>query len=748
MFCPKCGKEIKDGDVFCPYCGEKTVKKQDQIQVQNNNVNKKSNKKKSIIIILVVLVFFILLISLIVFGIKSLFGFFNRYINTGDKDNSISIVMGDYNIPKFIDGNFTDIVVKDEKDALKALNSLKNQMKFNNVENEFEIDSVNTVSDITYYKFQQIYLNTRVYNNNLIIAVDKNGKVLSMSGYYVPNIQIDVNEKLSVDQIKEMLNNNLGGNVEFLNVNKYVYANDTSSQLIYVVDTYRDGNFKSYIVDANDGSILISNDGIDNVAYDFTGNGINGVVDVIIDGNTDNNWYRLVDPKRNIFIVDGRHIGADISGVAISSLFSSWNPMEGIIDRHDFKYATGDGGDKEIAEIGLTALKNYEDIYDFYKSLGSKSYDNKGGKIVVNIGVRSKTFGSETYQNASWLSLNNQMYIGYRDTKSFVIARDVLGHEFTHGIINHTSNFSKSPKKGENNKPNESGALNEGIADIIGTLFEGKNWTMSEDVGIIRNISNPELTENPREKGGDYYYPDYYQKGSSLEEFLTANSLSDVYDYDFGGVHKNSTVVSHSAYLMYKNGAFSSMQEEAEVWYNALFLMSSYSKFDDCALAVIKTAKNLGLSAKSISIIEDAFYTTKMLEGDKKENKASEDSDKNNKCKSHNCNSVTFYVMVPDENNKFVETKEVYYYDHGTVISSTLLVETINGILGNSSISSEDGKTIEIAEGMDMALYYRGTDEKFDFNQPITEDIELEFKFMDGMLDNNTIKEIAELFNK
>lgn len=30
MFCEKCGKEIKDGDKFCPYCGaENKINKED-----------------------------------------------------------------------------------------------------------------------------------------------------------------------------------------------------------------------------------------------------------------------------------------------------------------------------------------------------------------------------------------------------------------------------------------------------------------------------------------------------------------------------------------------------------------------------------------------------------------------------------------------------------------------------------------------------------------------------------------------
>ena len=78
--------------------------------------------------------------------------------------------------------------------------------------------------------------------------------------------------------------------------------------------------------------------------------------------------------------------------------------------------------------------------------------------------------------------------------------------------------------------------------------------------------------------------------------------------------HRNSTVVGYAAYLMYHNGAFDSMEEMAKVWYQSLFLLSSYSNFEDCALAIIESAESLGLSQKSLQIIQEAFYETKMLD--------------------------------------------------------------------------------------------------------------------------------------
>jgi len=172
--------------------------------------------------------------------------------------------------------------------------------------------------------------------------------------------------------------------------------------------------------------------------------------------------------------------------------------------------------------------------------------------------------------------------------------------------------------------------LNEGYADIIGLLINGKGFILGEGTPIEerggRDLTNPNKYDAPAVKGGDYWFPDYYLKDyASLAEFLKEkdaerkakgekNEIKYLKDIDKGGVHHNSTVVGHAAYLMNKAGAFSSKEQMAKVWYNSLFMLSSRANFEDCALAVIKTAQNFNLSEASIKIIRNAFMDTKMLE--------------------------------------------------------------------------------------------------------------------------------------
>ena len=174
----------------------------------------------------------------------------------------------------------------------------------------------------------------------------------------------------------------------------------------------------------------------------------------------------------------------------------------------------------------LDAHFGAEKTYDYYKSIhGRNSIDDKG------FALKSYVHYNKNYFNAFW----DGSRMTYGDGSSAngnlpLTSLDVCGHEITHGLTTFTANLNYSY---------ESGALNEGFSDILGTAIEAYargrsgigtsndswNWKLGEDFKyVIRDMAEPK----------NYGDPDTY-KGSN---WYTGTS-------DNGGVHTNSGVLNY-----------------------------------------------------------------------------------------------------------------------------------------------------------------------------------------------------------
>jgi len=174
-------------------------------------------------------------------------------------------------------------------------------------------------------------------------------------------------------------------------------------------------------------------------------------------------------------------------------------------------------------EVATDAHWGAEKFYDFLiQKFNRNSIDNNGFPLYNYIHANLVSMGFPNNVNAFWdgeratFGDGNQYY-------SPLTAIDIVAHEFTHGLIEHTANLIYV---------GESGAINEGFADIFACAVEHyskpqqANWTIAEDIGQpFRSIQNPK----------DYGHPDTY-KGIF---------------WDFNEeVHRNSTVFSHWFYIV------------------------------------------------------------------------------------------------------------------------------------------------------------------------------------------------------
>ena len=179
-------------------------------------------------------------------------------------------------------------------------------------------------------------------------------------------------------------------------------------------------------------------------------------------------------------------------------------------------------------------------------TLDMDGVDDYGGPMKVVIGLRyhpdtpwAQCIGDTN--NASWVGHDHPPFF---DPTGFALLPypavefdEMIGHEFTHGIIRHSSDLIYKE---------ESGALNESISDVIGATFGAwlRNGARPDFNVPIRMTSRDWIIEGPGGPIRNLRYPN------------SINGLPDHYDhYEYGaGVHFNSSIVNQAFYLLSEGG--------------------------------------------------------------------------------------------------------------------------------------------------------------------------------------------------
>ncbi|AZM87476.1 MULTISPECIES: M4 family metallopeptidase [Streptomyces] len=200
---------------------------------------------------------------------------------------------------------------------------------------------------------------------------------------------------------------------------------------------------------------------------------------------------------------------------------------------------------------------------DFYKEVFQRnSIDDRGMRLngFVHFGVR--------INNAFWDG--GEMLFGDGDGVEFsnlTGSLDVVGHELTHGVTEHTSNFEYH---------NQSGALNESMSDVFGSLVkqwsmkqtaEEADWLIGADVwtpGIegdaLRSMKAPGTAYNNPLVGKD-------PQPDRMSKFV---HLPDTPRGDNGGVHFNSGIPNKAFYATAIGIGGFPWELSGRIWYEAL----------------------------------------------------------------------------------------------------------------------------------------------------------------------------------
>jgi len=217
--------------------------------------------------------------------------------------------------------------------------------------------------------------------------------------------------------------------------------------------------------------------------------------------------------------------------------------------------ADSDSGDVAVDEAadGITAT-----LALFAEAFGRTSYDGDGAPVSLTVHYR------RGYVNAFWDG--RQLVFGDGDGElfdRFTKPVDVLGHEFTHAVTEHTAGLVYS---------GQSGALNESLSDVfaaclkqrlLGQTAEAADWLIGEGLFLpgvearaLRDMRAPGTAYDDPRLGKD-------PQGGHMDDYVDTTD-------DNGGVHLNSGIPNRAFALAATAIGGTSWEGAGRIWYAAL----------------------------------------------------------------------------------------------------------------------------------------------------------------------------------
>lgn len=269
--------------------------------------------------------------------------------------------------------------------------------------------------------------------------------------------------------------------------------------------------------------------------------------------------------------------------------------------------------DSDKEKRAATAHWSTEMAYDYYLEKHNRnSYNNHAAAMFSDVDPSYK-------DNAAWDPEAEYVRFG-KGTKSdmdYIVAIDVVGHEWTHAVTQYTAGLEYE---------SESGALDESFSDIFGTMVEffaqgGEgDYLIGEDIwagpGKYRSMRNPNDESQPDTYDGDYW-------------INTSGCNPNGYN-DLCGVHTNSGVQNYWFYLLAEGGSgkndngysFSvttiGREKAAAIAYrNLTYYLTSTSDYFDARTGSTWAAIDLyRLPSTEVTQVVNAWFAVDVVDGD------------------------------------------------------------------------------------------------------------------------------------
>jgi Zn-dependent metalloprotease len=213
---------------------------------------------------------------------------------------------------------------------------------------------------------------------------------------------------------------------------------------------------------------------------------------------------------------------------------------------------------------------------------------------------------SKSYGNAFWNG--REMVFGDGDNQiftDFTKSLDVIAHELTHGVTEFTAELEYHL---------QSGALNESISDVFGSMV--KQWSLNQSVDeadwlIGSEIFTPNIEADALRSlkaPGTAYNNNLFGKDPQPDHMSKFVVLADTKAGDWGGVHVNSGIPNKAFYLTAMTLGGAAWEEAGQIWYEALLASSRNTQFQDFAdITYIQAGQMYGSRSSQQQAVTEAW---------------------------------------------------------------------------------------------------------------------------------------------
>ncbi|MGA0555278.1 M4 family metallopeptidase [Larkinella sp. VNQ87] len=488
--------------------------------------------------------------------------------------------------------------------AFSFLNQVSDLLKIEKPDEQFQITRTDTDAlGQTHIRMTQMFQGVPVYGSELVAHLT-NGTVTVLNGRYTPIQSASVTPRLSLSEATERAFRDVGKESVVRTFGQNLFASKPSqgalclypmgdkTVLAYEI-TLRPNIVErwQYVVDAQTGAILNKYNhtcGVDGPVKASVKD-LNGVAQSV-NGYQSGSGYYLIDASRGMFDAKASSMPKKAVGAIVTLDARNKRDAEGNMDLFFVTSMTN----TDWKSNAVSAHTNAGLAYEYYlKTHKRNSLNGKGGSImsIINVVEKDGTGMDNAFWNGDYMGYGN----GNKAFKPLAAALDAAGHEMTHGVIENSANLVYQ---------DQSGAINESMADVFGVLIDRDDWNVGEDIvlktayptGAMRSMSNP--NQNGASVRG--YQP------KSMDQFIVTKD-------DNGGVHRNSGIPNYAFYLF----ATKIGKEKAEqVYYRALTnYLTRTSQFLDLRLAVIRSAGDLyGAVGAEAKAAQEAFDTVGIVD--------------------------------------------------------------------------------------------------------------------------------------